>query len=405
MRIDPKNPKWEDRDRFVLSKGHTAPGLYAALAERGFFPTEDLKTFRHIDSYLQGHPDMKGVPGVDMSSGSLGLGVSTACGMALSGKVYNKDYRVYTVLGDGEIAEGQVWEAAMFAAHYKLDNLTVFLDFNGLQIDGKVTEVMNPTPHDTKFEAFGWNVITINGHSFEEIESAVNAAKAFGSFQMALADIGEPRLNDTIPDFHNTPKRLAALREAVKADVMGRKAGVAAEIDFVESRADICSKLTDLLARGVLPERITHNDTKANNILIDDVTGEAVCVIDLDTVMPGLALYDFGDMVRSGTNPAEEDEVDLNKVGMRFDMYQGFYEGFIDTAGKFLTPAEHEYLPFSGKLITLEIGTRFLTDYLAGDIYFKTRRPNQNLDLCRTQFKLVESMEAQMNHMKDLLLK
>ena len=177
LRIDPKNPKWEDRDRFVLSKGHTAPGLYAALAERGFFPTEDLKTFRRVDSYLQGHPDMKGVPGVDMSSGSLGLGISTACGMALSGKIYNKDYRVYTALGDGEVAEGQVWEAAMFAAHYKLDNLCAFVDFNGLQIDGAITDVMNSTPIDDKFEAFGWHVITIDGHDFNQIEKAVEEAK------------------------------------------------------------------------------------------------------------------------------------------------------------------------------------------------------------------------------------
>ncbi|MBE6718404.1 MAG: transketolase [Ruminococcaceae bacterium] len=177
LRIDPKNPKWEDRDRFVLSKGHTAPGLYAALAERGFFPTEDLKTFRRVDSYLQGHPDMKGVPGVDMSSGSLGLGISTACGMALSGKIYNKDYRVYTALGDGEIAEGQVWEAAMFASHYKLDNLCAFVDFNGLQIDGAITDVMNSTPIDEKFEAFGWHVIVIDGHDFNQIEKAVEEAK------------------------------------------------------------------------------------------------------------------------------------------------------------------------------------------------------------------------------------
>ena len=177
LRIDPNNPKWEDRDRFVLSKGHTAPGLYAALAERGFFPTEDLKTFRRVDSYLQGHPDMKGVPGVDMSSGSLGLGISTACGMALSGKIYNKDYRVYTALGDGEIAEGQVWEAAMFASHYKLDNLCAFVDFNGLQIDGAITDVMNSTPIDEKFEAFGWHVIVIDGHDFNQIEKAVEEAK------------------------------------------------------------------------------------------------------------------------------------------------------------------------------------------------------------------------------------
>ena len=178
MKVDPKNPKWEDRDRFVLSKGHCAPGLYAALAEKGFFPKEDLKTFRKVDSFLQGHPDMKGVPGVDMSSGSLGLGISTACGMALSGKIYNKDYRVYSVLGDGELAEGQVWEAAMFAAHYKLDNLCAFVDFNGLQIDGAIVDVMNSTPIDEKFKAFGWNVIVIDGHDFNQIEKAVETAKA-----------------------------------------------------------------------------------------------------------------------------------------------------------------------------------------------------------------------------------
>lgn len=238
----------------------------------------------------------------------------------------------------------------------------------------------------------------------ETPEQAFRIAQGFGEFQEQLNDL-PGRLHETIPDFHNTPKRIAQLEAAVKADACNRVKDVRKEIDFVLSRAAETDTLLKLHASGDIPERITHNDTKANNILIDDVTGEAVCVIDLDTVMPGLALYDFGDMVRSGTNPAEEDEVDLNKVGMRFDMYQGFYEGFIDTAGKFLTPAEHEYLPFSGKLITLEIGTRFLTDYLAGDIYFKTRRPNQNLDRCRTQFKLVESMEAQMNHMKDLLLK
>lgn len=178
MNINPANPSDPDRDRFVLSKGHTAPVLYAALAERGFFPKEDIKTLRKTASYLQGHPDMKGIPGVDMSTGSLGLGISTACGMALSGKVRNKDYRVYTVIGDGESEEGQVWEAAMFAAHYKLDNLVCVLDLNGLQIDGAITEVMNPTPHDEKFRAFGWNVVTIDAHNFDEIESAFEAAKA-----------------------------------------------------------------------------------------------------------------------------------------------------------------------------------------------------------------------------------
>lgn len=178
MNIDPKNPKNPDRDRFVLSKGHCSPALYATLAERGFIPKEDIKTFRHIDSYLQGHPDMKGVKGVDMSTGSLGQGISAACGMAECAKLDNKNYRVYVVMGDGESEEGQVWEAAMFAAHYKLDNLTVFLDFNGLQIDGDVRDVMNPTPLDKKFEAFNWNVLHIDAHNFEEIEAAVNDAKA-----------------------------------------------------------------------------------------------------------------------------------------------------------------------------------------------------------------------------------
>ncbi|MBQ2766245.1 MAG: transketolase, partial [Clostridia bacterium] len=177
MNIDPANPAWEERDRFVLSKGHTAPALYSVLAERGFFPKEELKTLRKTASRLQGHPDMKGVPGVDMSTGSLGLGFSTACGMALSAKVSGDSYRVYAAVGDGESEEGQVWEAAMFAAHYKLDNLTLVVDLNGLQIDGPITEVMNPMPHDEKFRAFGWHVIVINAHSFSELEAAFAEAK------------------------------------------------------------------------------------------------------------------------------------------------------------------------------------------------------------------------------------
>ena len=175
MNIDPKNPKMADRDRLVLSKGHTAPALYAALANRGYFDTALLKTFRNKDSILQGHPDMKHIPGVDMSSGSLGQGISAACGIALSGKLDKKDFNVYTILGDGEIEEGQVWEAAMFAAHYGLDNLCAFIDFNGLQIDGDITKVMNPTPIDEKFAAFGWNVVVIDGHDLEQIEAAVDA--------------------------------------------------------------------------------------------------------------------------------------------------------------------------------------------------------------------------------------
>ncbi len=177
MNVDPKDPKNPDRDRFVLSKGHTAPALYGTLAERGYFPVEDVATFRSISSYLQGHPDMNKVPGVDMSTGSLGQGVCVAGGMALAAKLDNKDYRVYSILGDGELEEGQVWEQAMFAPHYKLDNFTVFVDNNGLQIDGDITKVMNPTPIDAKFEAFGWNVIHASAHDFNELYEAIEAAK------------------------------------------------------------------------------------------------------------------------------------------------------------------------------------------------------------------------------------
>ena len=177
MNVDPANPKWENRDRFVLSKGHTAPALYAALAEKGFFSRDELKKLRQVDSFLQGHPDMKGTPGIDMSTGSLGLGFSTACGMALAAKIDGKDFRTYAIVGDGESEEGQIWEAAMFAAHYKLDNLCVVFDWNGLQIDGPVAEVMNPTPHDKKLEAFGFHVIAIDGHDFDAIEAAFNEAK------------------------------------------------------------------------------------------------------------------------------------------------------------------------------------------------------------------------------------
>lgn len=179
LNIDPTNPKMENRDRFVLSKGHCSPGLYGILAERGFFPKEEILKFRKIDSYLQGHPDAKRVPGVDASTGSLGHGISVACGMAISAKLDKKDFRVYAILGDGELEEGEVWEAAMFAAHYKLDNLTAFVDFNGLQIDGDISKVMCPLPIDEKFRAFGWNVLCIDAHNYEQIISAVEEAKLF----------------------------------------------------------------------------------------------------------------------------------------------------------------------------------------------------------------------------------
>ena len=177
MNIDPKDPKKADRDRFVLSKGHTAPGYYSTLAHRGFFPVEDLTTLRKVGSYLQGHPDMKHIPGVDMSSGSLGQGISAAVGMAISAKLSDDDYRVYTLLGDGEIQEGQVWEASMLAGHRKLDNLVVIVDNNNLQIDGKITDVNSPYPIDKKFEAFNFNVITINGNDMDEIAAALKEAR------------------------------------------------------------------------------------------------------------------------------------------------------------------------------------------------------------------------------------
>jgi len=237
----------------------------------------------------------------------------------------------------------------------------------------------------------------------ETAEQAYEAARAFGLFQKDLADLSGGRLHETIPDFHNTPKRFANLKKAVKANIAGRAKDVQAEIDFVFKRKADTSKLTDLLAAGKLPERITHNDTKLNNVMIDDTSGKGVCVIDLDTVMPGLVHYDFGDMVRTSTSPAAEDEKDLSKVSMQLHMFEALLRGYLSTACDFLTPIERKYLPFSGKLITLELGIRFLTDYLEGDIYFKTHREGHNLDRCRTQFKLVESIEKQMDDMMALL--
>ena len=177
MNVDPKNPKDENRDRFVLSKGHAAPALYSTLANRGFFPVETLNTLRQADSILQGHPDLKKIPGVDMTTGSLGQGISAACGMALAAKLDNKDYRVYCIVGDGESEEGEVWEAAMFAARYALDNLCVVIDWNGLQIDGPIADIVNPAPFDTKFEAFGFNVISIDAHNYDDIDAAFTAAE------------------------------------------------------------------------------------------------------------------------------------------------------------------------------------------------------------------------------------
>jgi hypothetical protein len=233
----------------------------------------------------------------------------------------------------------------------------------------------------------------------ENTRQAFEAAKAYGQFQKLLADLPAPRLHDTIPDFHHTPKRFAALVKAVENDAVNRASEAKKEIEFALERASI----TDGLLRANLPERVTHNDTKFNNVMLDDATGKGLCVVDLDTLMPGLALYDFGDMVRTTTSPAKEDECDLTRVKMQFPMFESLARGYLSAAGGFLTPAEKKLLAFSGKLITFEIGMRFLTDFLGGDTYFKIHRNGHNLDRCRTQFKLVESIEQQEEHMNELI--
>jgi aminoglycoside phosphotransferase (APT) family kinase protein len=237
----------------------------------------------------------------------------------------------------------------------------------------------------------------------ETPEQAFQAAKAFGEFQKTLVDLPGGRLLETIPNFHNTPWRYEAFEEALSKDVCNRAASVKDEIDFVLKRKDDAGLLLKLNAEGKIPERITHNDTKLNNVMIDDKSGEGICVIDLDTVMPGLVHYDFGDLVRTSTSPAAEDEKDLSKVTMQMHMFEALIKGYLESAGEFLNPTEKEYLPFAGKLITLEIGVRFLTDHLSGDVYFKTHRENHNLDRCRTQFKLVESIETQEDKMMSFI--
>ncbi len=232
---------------------------------------------------------------------------------------------------------------------------------------------------------------------------AYAAAFAFGDFQKSLADLPAPRLHEVIPGFHDTPKRIARLEEMAKLDPMGRLASARAEFDAIMARGDEYGRLIRLGREGAIPERITHNDTKLNNVMLDDATGGAVCVIDLDTVMPGFVHYDFGDMVRTGTSPASEDERDLSKVTMRFDMFEALLRGYLAGSAGMLNAAERENLPFSGKLITLEIGARFLTDYLEGDVYFKIHREGHNLDRCRTQIALARSIEAQYDNMMKLL--
>lgn len=237
----------------------------------------------------------------------------------------------------------------------------------------------------------------------ESVRQAYEAARAYARFQLLLADLPAPRLHETIPNFHNTPLRLKALQDVIQRDPCNRAAEVKDQIAFVERRVDMCGRLLERFARGEIPERITHNDTKFNNVMLDEKTWEGICVVDLDTVMPGLALYDFGDMVRSATAAAAEDEQDLRKVRMRLEMFEALASGYLSEAASFLNPGEREELVFSGRLITLEIGMRFLTDYLQGDTYFKIKRPSHNLDRCRGQFRMVESMEAQAEEMERIV--
>jgi len=234
-------------------------------------------------------------------------------------------------------------------------------------------------------------------------QQAFLGAKAFGNFQRILADVPAPPLHDTIPNFHNGPMRYEAFQKALQADVVNRANTAKPEIEFLINHAWIFDVLPKQVESGAIPVRITHNDTKINNVMFDDATGEGICVIDLDTVMPGLALYDFGDMVRTSTSPADEDERDLSKVTMEMARFENVARGYLSTAGKFLNKAERDHLVLSGKMITLIIGTRFLTDHLAGDTYFKVHREGHNLDRCRTQFRLVQSITEQEEKMNALV--
>jgi len=253
----------------------------------------------------------------------------------------------------------------------------------------------------------GWYVDAAGNHwrcylfiegakSYDQIETprqAFAAARAFGEFQRQLADLPAPRLRDTIPNFHHTRSRFDALRQAIEQDACNRAAGVKADIEFALRHEPLVDVLLDLQARGLLPERVTHNDCKLNNIMLDDATGQGACVIDLDTVMPGLALYDFGDLCRTATCPTAEDERDLAKVEMRLEMFAALVGGYLASAGEFLNPVEKDHLVFCARLITFEIGIRFLADHLAGDRYYKVHRPGQSADRARVQFKMVESFE------------
>jgi Ser/Thr protein kinase RdoA (MazF antagonist) len=262
-------------------------------------------------------------------------------------------------------------------------------------------------PYATDADGNVWRVYPFiegaRGHDqLQTNEQAYQAARAFGEFQKLAATLGGERLHETIPHFHHTPRRLQALEDAIGADSHRRAHEVAAEIGFVRARAADCPRITDLIAAGSIPERVTHNDTKLNNVLLDDVTAEGVCVIDLDTTMPGSALYDFGDMVRTAAPTTREDDPDPGNIGVRLDRFEALVRGYLSSA-TFLNSHETGHLAFSGKLLTLECGIRFLTDYLQGDIYFKTARPAHNLDRCRNQFALVKAIEDNMAAMEEIV--
>ncbi len=294
----------------------------------------------------------------------------------------NPDILMQNYVGVTEFVQQKVNEAG---GNVKRESLKVYYTNDGkpyyLDKEGKYWRVIN------------FITDTISYDFPENTELCYKAGKAFGGFQQLLQDYPADKLFETIPNFHNTVSRYADFEAALSADKMGRAAEVKAEIEFVKMRQDDCAVLLDLLEKGELPLRVTHNDTKLNNVLFDKETGEGICIIDLDTVMPGLSLYDFGDSLRFTGNTADEDEKDLSKVSFNTAFYRSYTEGYLSAAAQSLNEAEVYYLPFSCKIMTLECGIRFLTDYLNGDVYFRISRPEHNLDRCRTQFALVEDIE------------
>ena len=268
-----------------------------------------------------------------------------------------------------------------------------------------LTREGEPVHHDDAGNWWRMYVFVEGAKTYDQIQSAHQAelvGEAFADFQNMVSDLTDPRLHETIPHFHDTVRRFETLQQAIQKDAFNRAKDVREEIAFVEARSDTFGRLLERCAKGEIPERVTHNDTKLNNVMIDDATGRGICVIDLDTVMPGLALYDFGDMCRTSTANAAEDERDLSKVYSRMDMFEALAKGYCRGA-KFLTAGEKEELAFSARLITMTIGIRFLTDYLQGDVYFNVKRPGHNVDRCRTQLKMVRSMEEQAEQMEAIV--